>query len=116
MKKDSICSIGINMKNIIILFTLLLVSCSTNRNIHTPSTDVVEEDTLIFVVDTTYNPRETFYILTDGTIINGVELDRIFREAWDNAFGDMTDEEKELFKDVTITFDTLNTQDTIPNK
>jgi hypothetical protein len=98
MKKDSICSIGINMKNIIILFTLLLVSCSTNRNIHTPTSDVVEEDTLIFVVDTTDNPRETFYILTNGTIIDGVEFDRIVREAWDNAFGDMTDEEKELFK------------------
>ena len=104
------------MKKIITLITILLVSCSTNKNIHTPSTDVVEEDTLIFVVDTTYNPRETFYMLTDGTIIDGVELDRIFREAWDNSFGDMTDEEKELFKDVRITIDTLNTQDTIPNK
>ena len=103
------------MKKIITLITILLVSCSTNKNIHTPSTDVVEEDTLIFVVDTTYNPRETFYMLTDGTIIDGVELDRIFREAWDNSFGDMTDEEKELFKDVRITIDTLNTQDTIPN-
>ena len=103
------------MKKIITLITILLVSCSTNKNIHTPSTDVVEEDTLIFVVDTTYNPRETFYILTDGTIINGVELDRIFREAWDNSFGDMTDEEKELFKDVRITIDTL-TLDTIPHK
>ena len=102
------------MKKIITLITILLVSCSTNKNIHTPSTDVVEEDTLIFVVDTTYNPRETFYMLTDGTIIDGVELDRIFREAWDNAFGDMTDEEKELFKDVRITIDTL-TLDTISN-
>ena len=102
------------MKKIITLITILLVSCSTNKNIQTPSTDVVEEDTLIFDVDTTYNPRETFYILTDGTIINGVELDRIFREAWDNAFGDMTDEEKELFKDVTITIDTLSL-DTSPN-
>jgi len=27
----------------------------------------------------------------------------------------MTDEERELFKDVTITIDTLNTQVTIPN-
>ena len=53
-------------------------------------------------------------MLTDGTIIDGVELDRIFREAWDNAFGDMTDEEKELFKDVRITIDTL-TLDTISN-
>jgi len=103
------------MKKIIILITALLISCSTNKNIHTTSTDVVEEDTLIFVVDTTDNPRETFYILTNGTIIDGVEFDRIVREAWDNAFGDMTDEEKELFKDVTITIDTLNTQDTIPN-
>jgi len=103
------------MKKIIILLTILLVSCSTNKNIHTTSTDVVEEDTLIFVVDTTDNPRETFYILTDGTIIDGVEFDRIVREAWDNAFGDMTDEEKELFKDVRITIDTLDTQDTIPN-
>jgi hypothetical protein len=103
------------MKKIIILLTILLVSCSTNKNIHTTSTDVVEEDTLIFVVDTTDNPRETFYILTNGTIIDGVEFDRIVREAWDNAFGDMTDEEKELFKDVTIRIDTLNTQDTIPN-
>ena len=102
------------MKKIITLITILLVSCSTNKNIHTPSTDLVEEDTLIFVVDTTYNPRETFYMLTDGTIIDGVELDRIFREAWDNAFGDMTDEEKELFKDVRITIDTL-TLDTISN-
>ena len=109
------------MKKIITLITILLVSCSTNKNIHTPSTDLVEEDTLIFIedtlifiVDTTYNPRETFYILTDGTIIDGVELDRIFREAWDNAFGDMTDEEKELFKDVRITIDTL-TLDTISN-
>ena len=103
------------IKNIVILLTTLLVSCSTNRNINTTTTDVVEEDTLIFVVDTTDNPRETFYILTNGTIIDGVEFDRIVREAWDNAFGDMTDEEKELFKDVTITIDTLNTKDTIPN-
>jgi hypothetical protein len=103
------------IKNIVILLTTLLVSCSTNKNINTTTTDVVEEDTLIFVVDTTDNPRETFYILTNGTIIDGVEFDRIVREAWDNAFGDMTDEEKELFKDVTITIDTLNTQDTIPN-
>jgi hypothetical protein len=41
---------------------------------------------LIFVVDTTDNPRETFYILTNGTIIDGVEFDRIVREACDNAF------------------------------
>lgn len=80
MPLDIICFFGIDMKSIIIFLTLL-VSCSTNRNIHTSSTDVVEEDTLIFVVDTVDNPRETFYILTDGTIIDWVEFDRIIREA-----------------------------------
>ena len=42
-----------------------------------------------------------------------------YRDRWiDIAFrtDPMTDEEKELFKDVRITIDTLNTQDTIPNK
>ena len=70
------------MKNIIVLFVslILLVSCSSNKNIPNPitSTNEVTEDTLIFVVDTTDNPRETFYILTNGTIIDGIEFEKRF--------------------------------------
>ena len=102
------------MKNIIVLFVslILLVSCSTNKNIPTPttSTDEVIEDTLIFVVDTTDNPMETFYILTDGSVIDGVEFKKRVMEAWNNAFGDLTEEEKELLQldNFKMTIDTLN--------
>jgi hypothetical protein len=102
------------MKNIIVLFVslILLVSCSTNKNIPTPttSTDEVIEDTLIFVVDTTDNPMETFYILTDGSVIDGVEFKKRVMKAWNNAFGDLTEEEKELLQmeNFKITIDTLN--------
>jgi len=102
------------MKNIIVLFVLLilLISCSANKNIPTPttSTDEVMEDTLIFVVDTTYNPRETFYILTNRTIVNGIEYDKIFKDAWDKSFGNLTEEEKELLmlNNLKISIDTLN--------
>jgi hypothetical protein len=102
------------MKNITVLFVslILLISCSTNKNIPTPitSTDEVMEDTLIFVVDTTYNPRETFYILTNGTIVNGIEFDKIFKDAWNKTFGNLTEEEKKLLliDNFKISFDTLN--------
>jgi hypothetical protein len=102
------------MKNITVLFVsvILLISCSTNKNIPTPitSTDEVMEDTLIFVVDTTYNPRETFYILTDGTIIDGVELEKRIVDAWNKTFGNLTEEEKKLLliDNFKISFDTLN--------
>ena len=54
---------------------------------------------LVFIVDTTDNPRETFYVLTDGSII----------DAWNEAFGDLTEEEKDLFSNTNLTFslDTL---------
>ena len=102
------------MKNIIVLFVslILLVSCSTNKNIPTPtdSTDEVTEDTLIFVVDTTDNPRETFYILTNGTIIDGIEFEKRINDAWNNAFGNLTEEEKELLQldNFKMTIDTLD--------
>jgi hypothetical protein len=102
------------MKNIIVLFVslILLVSCSTNKNIPTPitSTDEVTEDTLSFVVDTTDNPRETFYILTDGSVIDGVEFKKRVMEAWNEAFGNLTEEEKELLmlNNLKISIDTLN--------
>ena len=102
------------MKNIIVLFVslILLVSCSANKNIPTPttSTDEVIEDTLIFVVDTTDNPRETFYILTNGTIIDGIEFEKRINDAWNNAFGNLTEEEKELLQldNFKMTIDTLN--------
>ena len=102
------------MKNIIILFVslILLVSCSANKNI--PITislnDEVTEDTLIFVVDTTYTPMETFYTLTDGSVINGVEFKKLVMEAWNEAFGDLTEEEKELLQmdNFKMTIDTVN--------
>jgi hypothetical protein len=88
------------------------VSCSTNKNIPTPTTsiDEVTEDTLTYEVDTTYNPMETFYILTDGSIIDGVDFKKRVMEAWNNAFGDLTEEEKELLQmeNFKITIDTLN--------
>jgi hypothetical protein len=102
------------MKNIIVLFVslILLVSCSANKNIPTPttSTDEVIEDTLIFVVDTTDNPMETFYILTDGSVIDGVEFKKLVMEAWNEAFGDLTEEEKELLQmdNFKMTIDTVN--------
>jgi hypothetical protein len=89
-----------------------MVSCSTNKNIPTStiSNDEVTEDTLIFVVDTTDNPRETFYILTNGDIIDGIEFEKRVMEAWNEAFGDLTEEEKELLQmeNFKITIDTLN--------
>jgi hypothetical protein len=102
------------MKNIIVLFVslILMVSCSTNKNIPTPttSTDEVIEDTLIFVTDTTYNPTETYYILTDGSVIDGVEFKKRVMEAWNESFGDLTEEEKELLQmeNFKMTIDTLN--------
>lgn len=101
------------MKNIIVLFVslILLVSCSSNKNIPNPitSTNEVTEDTLIFVVDTTDNPRETFYILTNGTIIDGIEFEKRINDAWNNAFGNLTEEEKELLQldNFKMTIDTL---------
>ena len=53
---------------------------------------------LLFIVDTTDNPRELFYVLTNGTIIDGVEFEKIIQDAWNNAFGDLTEEEKDLFR------------------
>lgn len=102
------------MKNIIVLFVslILLVSCSTNKNIPTPtdSTDEVTEDTLIFVVDTTDNPRETFYILTNGEIIDGIEFEKRINDAWNKVFGNLTEEEKELLQldNFKMTIDTVN--------
>jgi hypothetical protein len=102
------------MKNIIVLFVslILLVSCSTNKNIPTPitSTNEVTEDTLIFVFDTTDNPTEKFYTLTDGSVINGVEFKKLVMEAWNEAFGDLTEEEKELLQmdNFKMTIDTVN--------
>lgn len=102
------------MKNIIILFVLLilLVSCSTNKNIPIPTdtTDEVTEDTLIFVVDTTDNPRETFYILTNGEIIDGIEFEKRINDAWNKVFGNLTEEEKELLQldNFKMTIDTVN--------
>lgn len=102
------------MKNVIVLFVslILLSSCSTNKSIPTPidSTNEVMEDTLIFVVDTTYNPREKFYTLTDGSVIDGVEFKKLVMEAWNEAFGDLTEEEKELLQmdNFKMTIDTVN--------
>ena len=64
---------------------------------------------LVFIVDTTDNPRETFYVLTNGRIIDGIEFEKIILDAWNNAFGDLTEEEKDLFSDTHLTFslDTL---------
>jgi hypothetical protein len=102
------------MKNIIVLFVslILLVSCSANKNIPTPttSTDEVTEDTLIFVVDTTDNPMETFYILTNGSVIDGVEFEKRINDAWNKVFGNLTEEEKELLQidNFKMTIDTVN--------
>ena len=64
---------------------------------------------LVFIVDTTDNPRETFYVLTNGRIIDGIEFEKIIQDAWNHAFGDLTEEEKDLFSDTNLTFslDTL---------
>jgi hypothetical protein len=102
------------MKNIIVLFVslILLVSCSTNKNIPTPitSNDEVTEDTLIFVVDTTDNPMETFYILTNGSVIDGVEFEKRINDAWNKVFGNLSEEEKELLQidNFKMTIDTVN--------
>jgi hypothetical protein len=67
------------------------------------------DEDLVFLVDTTDNPRETFYVLTDGSIIDGIEFEKRVMDAWNNAFGDLTEEEKELFSDTNLSFslDTL---------
>jgi hypothetical protein len=102
------------MKNIIVLFVslILLVSCSTNKNIPTPitSNDEVTEDTLIFIVDTTDNPRETFYVLTNGEVIDGIEFEKRINDAWNKVFGNLTEEEKELLQldNFKMTIDTVN--------
>lgn len=102
------------MKNVIVLFVslILLASCSTNKSIPTPidSTNEVMEDTLIFVVDTAYNPRETFYILTNGEIIDGIEFEKRINDAWNKVFGNLTEEEKELLQldNFKMTIDTVN--------
>jgi hypothetical protein len=64
---------------------------------------------LLFLVDTSDNPRETFYVLTNGRIIDGIEFDKIIQDAWNIAFGDLTEEEKDLFSNtnLTISVDTL---------
>ena len=102
------------MKNIIVLFVslILLVSCSANKNIPTPitSTNEITEDTLSVVIDTTDNPMEKFYTLTDGSVIDGVEFKKLVMEAWNEAFGDLTEEEKELLQmdNFKMTIDTVN--------
>ncbi len=64
---------------------------------------------LEFIVDSTDNPRETFYVLTDGSIIDGIEFKKRVMDAWNEAFVDLTEEEKDLFSDTNLTFsiDTL---------
>ena len=64
---------------------------------------------LVFIVDTLDNPRETFYVLTDGSIIDGIEFKKRVMDAWNEAFGDLTEEEKDLFSNtnLTISVDTL---------
>ena len=58
---------------------------------------------LVFLVDTTDNPRETFYVLTDGSIIDGIEFKKRIMDAWNEAFSDITEEEKELFSNTNLT-------------
>ena len=69
----------------------------------------LSKDNTVFVLDTTDNPSETFYILTDGSIIDGVEFKKRVIDAWNNAFGNLTEEENDLFSDTNLTFsfDTL---------
>jgi hypothetical protein len=102
------------MKNLIVMFVSLifLVSCITNKRCQTTKyqNNVISEDTSSFDIDTTYNPMETHYILTDGTIIDGVELEKRIIDAWNKTFGNLTEEEKKslLIDDFKISFDTLN--------
>jgi hypothetical protein len=67
------------------------------------------DEDLVFIVDTSDNPRETFYVLTDGSIIDGIEFKKRVMDAWNEAFGDLTEEEKDLFSNTNLTFslDTL---------
>lgn len=90
---------------------------SETLDLHTPINeydwsmdDNNSDEDLVFLVDTTDNPRETFYVLTDGSIIDGIEFEKRVMDAWNNAFGDLTEEEKELFSDTNLSFslDTLN--------
>ena len=64
---------------------------------------------LVFLVDTSDNPRETFYVLTDGSIIDRIEFEKRVMDAWNEAFGNLTEEENGLFSDTNLTFsfDTL---------
>ena len=64
---------------------------------------------LVFLEDTSDNPRETFYLLTDGTIIDRIEFEKRVMDAWNEAFGNLTEEENDLFSDTNLTFsfDTL---------
>jgi hypothetical protein len=50
------------------------------------------DEDLVFIVDTSDNLRETFYVLTDGTIIDRIEFEKIVMDAWNEAFGDLTEE------------------------
>ncbi len=70
----------------------------------------LSNDNMAYVADTIYNPRETFYILTDGSIIDGVEFKKRVIDSWNEAFGNLTEEEKDLFSNInfTMSFDTLN--------
>ena len=70
----------------------------------------LSNDNMAFVADTIDNPRETFYILTDGSIIDGVEFKKRVIDSWNEAFGNLNEEEKDLFSNInfTMSFDTLN--------
>ena len=63
-----------------------------------------------YFTDTTYTPTEKFYTLTDGSVIDGVEFKKLVMEAWNEAFGDLTEEEKELLQmdNFKMTIDTVN--------
>ncbi len=64
---------------------------------------------LVFLIDTTDNSKEKFYVLTDGSIIDGLKFKKIIMDAWNDAFGNITEEEKDLFSNTNLTFslDTL---------
>ena len=39
-----------------------------------------------------------------GSIIDGIEFKKIVMDAWNEAFGDLTEEEKDLFSNTNLTF------------
>jgi hypothetical protein len=92
------------MKIILSFIFIFFVSCGTIKNNRSSDPD------LVFVIDTTYNPMETFYILSDGSIIDGVEFKKRIRDSWNEVFGNLTEEEKELLllDNFKISIDTLN--------